>query len=242
MPSTRTARRVLEIIISQHPEADTELRFRTAFELVVATILSAQTTDARVNLVTPALFARFPNADSLARAHNGDVETLIASTGFFRPKARALIGMSQTLVDQFSGEVPANMEALVQLPGVGRKTANVVLGHAFGLPGLPVDRHVIRVTNRLGLVDTDDPVGIEQRLYVALPASRWTLASDALIQHGRRVCRPTPRCDECDAVSVCAFNRQTAHPPSGKTVRVGQHVPQRLQTAPRDPRRLRHSR
>ena len=148
----------------QHPNADTELHYRNAYELLVATILSAQSTDARVNMVTPALFARYPDARALAQATAAELEPQIVSTGFFRQKSKALIGMAQKLVAEHGGEVPAEMDKLVALPGVGRKTANVVLGHALGVPGLPVDRHVLRVSNRIGIASSDDPEQVERQL------------------------------------------------------------------------------
>ena len=157
MKSAKTTRRIIERLSQEYPDADTELHYRNAFELLVATILSAQSTDARVNLVTPALFARYPDARSLATAALPELERAIVSTGFFRQKSKALVGMAALLVERHDGEVPANMEALTALPGVGRKTANVVLGHALGVPGLPVDRHVLRVSNRLGIAEGDDP-------------------------------------------------------------------------------------
>ena len=196
---------VVDRLESQHPGADTELAYRTAFELLVATILSAQSTDARVNQVTPVLFARFPDAVHLAGADPAEVERIIVSTGFFRQKAKAIIGASRALVERHDGEVPAEMEALTKLPGVGRKTANVVLGHALGIPGLPVDRHVLRVANRLGIAAGDDPIAVEQQLCARLPSERWTRASDTLILHGRRVCRPTPACDRCAASDLCRY-------------------------------------
>jgi len=202
-----TVRKVFDALDRHHPNADTELVHRNAFELLVATILSAQSTDARVNLVTPALFERFPDATALARANQSELETLILSTGFFRQKSKSLIGMSRLLVEQHGGAVPAAMDALTKLPGVGRKTANVVLGHALGVPGLPVDRHVLRVANRIGLVKIDDPVKVEAQLTAMLPAERWTRASDALILHGRRICKPKPLCQRCHVRPHCDFFR-----------------------------------
>jgi len=196
-------RAILDALEAQHPGADTELHYRTPFELLVATILSAQSTDRRVNLVTPALFKRYPNARALAKATPAELEPQIHSTGFFRAKSRALIGMAQALVVTHGGEVPADMAALTALPGVGRKTANVVLGHSLGVPGLPVDRHVLRVSNRLGIAESDDPEAVERQLCGALPKARWTLASDTLILHGRRVCKPTPLCDQCAPREFC---------------------------------------
>ena len=173
----------------------------------MATILSAQSTDERVNQVTPALFARYTDARALAAADRAEVERLIVSTGFFRQKTKALIGMAQRLVARHGGQVPADMAELTELPGVGRKTANVVLGHALGVPGLPVDRHVLRVANRIGIASSDDPERVEQQLCKALPTKMWTLASDVLILHGRRVCRPKPRCDRCSVRKECDYYR-----------------------------------
>lgn len=207
MKSREVARRIMDALERHHPGADTELAYRTPFELLVATILSAQSTDARVNLVTPALFARYPDARALAQASPADVEPLIVSTGFFRQKSKAITGTAQALVDRHSGEVPADMDALTDLPGVGRKTANVVLGHALGVPGLPVDRHVLRVANRLGLAHSDDPVKVEATLTALLPPERWTKASDLLILHGRRICKPKPNCEICHARKDCDFFR-----------------------------------
>ena len=207
MKTPLQTRDILDRLEGQHPGADTELHYTTAFELLVATILSAQSTDARVNLVTPALFKKYPNAIVLAKATPAKLEKQIHSTGFFRAKSKSLIGMAKALVNAHDGEVPATMEALVELPGVGRKTANVVLGHALGIPGLPVDRHVLRVANRIGIVDSDDPIAVEQQLGKTLPKERWTRASDTLILHGRRICRPKPLCDQCAARDDCDYYR-----------------------------------
>jgi endonuclease-3 len=196
---------ILDKLERQHPDADTELAYSTPFELLVATILSAQSTDARVNMVTPALFKKYPDARALAGARRASLEKAIHSTGFYRAKARALLGMAAVLVEQHGGEVPASMDALVALPGVGRKTANVVLGHALGVPGLPVDRHVLRVANRIAIAEGDDPVLVEQQLCAAIPQPRWTRASDTLILHGRRICRPKPLCDQCDVRDDCDY-------------------------------------
>ena len=203
MKSPAAITRIFAALERHHPGADTELAYRSAFELLVATMLSAQSTDVRVNLVTPALFARFPDAAALAKAGPAELEELIHATGFFRQKSRSLLGMAAQLVSRHGGQVPASMEALTALPGVGRKTANVVLGHALGVPGLPVDRHVLRVANRLGLVRSDDPEKVEAALCAMLPPERWTRASDTLILHGRRVCRPTPLCQRCHARRDC---------------------------------------
>jgi endonuclease III len=207
MKSPKTTRRIIQTLAEQHPNADTELHYRNAFELLVATILSAQSTDARVNMVTPALFARYADARALARATSAELEPQIVSTGFFRQKSKALIGMAQKLVAEHNGQVPADMDKLTALPGVGRKTANVVLGHALGVPGLPVDRHVLRVSNRIGIAEGDDPVAVEAQLCRALPKDVWTLASDVQILHGRRICRPKPLCEQCSVQDDCDYYR-----------------------------------
>ena len=201
--SVAVIRRILRLLEAQHPGAFTELAFRSPYELLAATILSAQCTDARVNQVTPALFARYPTPAALAAAAPEELEPQLRSTGFFRAKSRSLVGMARALVEHHAGDVPADLDALVRLPGVGRKTANVVLGHALGVPGLPVDRHVLRVANRLGIASSTDPVVVERQLGAALPKARWTLASDTLILHGRRICKPRPLCDRCRARTVC---------------------------------------
>ena len=205
MKTPSDTRRVLDILETQHPGADTELRYRNPFELLVATILSAQSTDQRVNMVTPALFTRYPDAQALARATSAQLEPQIHSTGFFRAKSKALIGMAQALVETHGGRVPADMDQLTALPGVGRKTANVVLGHALGVPGLPVDRHVLRVANRIGLAESDDPEVVEQQLTAMLPEERWTRTSDTLILHGRRICKPKPLCPQCSVQESCLY-------------------------------------
>jgi endonuclease III len=200
-----TVRRIIETLATQHPNADTELHYRNAFELLVATILSAQSTDERVNIVTPALFKRYPDAQALARAAPAELERVIVSTGFFRQKSKALIGMAQKLVAEHGGTVPSEIDKLTGLPGVGRKTANVVLGHALGVPGLPVDRHVLRVSNRIGIADGEDPVKVEAQLCAGLPKEMWTLASDVQILHGRRICKPKPLCDRCSVRRDCDY-------------------------------------
>jgi len=207
---------VLRLLEAQHPGAFTELTFRNAYELLAATILSAQCTDERVNQVTGALFSRYPTPVALAEATPAELEPQIQPTGFFRVKSRSLVGMAQALVEHHAGEVPADLDALVRLPGVGRKTANVVLGHALGVPGLPVDRHVLRVANRLGIANSADPVVVERQLGAALPKARWTLASDTLILHGRRICKPRPLCDRCRARTLCLYEpvADGARPPA----------------------------
>jgi endonuclease-3 len=236
MKSPETTRRIIGTLAAQHPNADTELHYRNAFELLVATILSAQSTDARVNMVTPALFKKYPDAQALSRARQPALEKQIVSTGFFRQKTKALLGMSQSLVKEHGGQVPADMEALTRLPGVGRKTANVVLGHALGVPGLPVDRHVLRVSNRIGIAEGDDPVDVEAQLCDALPKKMWTLASDVQILHGRRICRPTPLCSDCSVRDDCDFYRHVVTTEAERTPAV-----KKTRAKPRDARRVRTS-
>ncbi len=214
-----TPEEIFDRLDTHHPNADTELHHRNAFELLVATILSAQSSDARVNAVTPELFKHYPTAKALAAAVPEELETEVKSTGFFRAKTRSLLGMSKMLVEHHGGKVPADMDALTELPGVGRKTANVVLGHALGVPGFPVDLHVFRVGNRLGLMHTDDAVKAEQELCALLPPARWTRASDTMILHGRRICRPTPLCDMCQLRPGCDYYKKLgakAKPKTGK--------------------------
>jgi endonuclease-3 len=205
--SPAETRRIMAKLWTQYPNADTELQYSTPYELLVATILSAQCTDERVNQVTPALFKRYPNARSLARATTDELEPQIQSTGFFRAKSRSLLGMASEIVERHGGEVPKTMAELVELPGVGRKTANVVLGHALGVPGLPVDRHVLRVSNRIGIARSDDPEVVEQQLCAAMPPAEWTRTSDTLILHGRRICKPRPLCERCVVRSDCDYYR-----------------------------------
>jgi endonuclease-3 len=199
------ARAIERLLRKAYPDATCELGHRNALELAVATILSSQCTDKRVNMVTPALFARYPDVFALAAADQRDVEALIKSTGFFRNKAKSLIGMAKAVVARHGGEVPRTMEELVVLPGVGRKTANVILGNAFGLnEGVVVDTHVARLSARLGLTRETDPVKIERALMPLFPRSSWTLLSHLLIWHGRRVCdAKKPRCADCVLRRIC---------------------------------------
>ena len=196
---------LLDRLLARYPDAHCALDFTNAFELLCATILSAQCTDKRVNMVTPALFARYPNAESLAAAKQEDVEEIIRSTGFFRSKAKSLIGMATGLVERHGGEVPADMDALVALSGVGRKTANVILGNAFGRnDGIVVDTHVTRLSNRLALTKGTDAVKIEQALVALFPQQHWTMLSHLLIEHGRQVCDArAPRCGSCILADIC---------------------------------------
>ena len=208
MAKPRTPKgRTLEVarrLAEAYPEAICELDHTSAFELLVATILSAQCTDARVNMVTPALFRRYPTPHELAAANPTDVEELIRSTGFYQNKTRNLIGMADALLDRFAGVVPSELDDLVTLPGVGRKTGNVVRSVAFGLPGLPVDTHVGRLSKRLGLTVEDDPVKVEHELNGFLPPSEWGDFSLRTILHGRRVCdAKSPKCGLCTLEDIC---------------------------------------
>src|SRR3974390_2097978 len=194
----RRARRINRELALLYPGAHTELNFGTPLELLVATILSAQTTDKRVNLVTPMLFARYPAAADYAAADRDELEKIIASTGFYHNKANSLIGLGQALCDRFGGEVPPLLSDLVTLPGVGRKTANVVLGNAFGIPGITVDTHFGRLARRFGWTTDDDPVKVEQEVGSLFPRRDWTDLSQRMIWHGRRVCHARrPACGPC---------------------------------------------
>ena len=198
------ARVTNERLTAEYPDAACALDHRNAFELLAATILSAQCTDARVNLVTPALFARFPTPEDLAVADPSEVEELVRSTGFYKNKTKSLIGMAGALVDRFDGEVPSRMADLVTVPGVGRKTANVVRSVAMGLPGLPVDTHVGRISRLLGLTTETDPVKVEHELNPMVPAAERGDFSMRLILHGRAVCvARRPRCGECCLADFC---------------------------------------
>jgi endonuclease-3 len=201
----RQAPRVVRALAKLYPDVTCALHHENAFELLAATILSAQCTDVRVNMVTPSLFARFPDADSLAAADPAEVEDLIRSTGFFRTKAKNLVAMARGLVERHGGEVPRDLEALTALPGVGRKTANVVLGTAYGLAtGVVVDTHVKRLARRLGLTRGTDPVQIERDLMAIVPRKHWVDLSHRLIAHGRAVCNALrPRCRDCALAPLC---------------------------------------
>lgn len=196
---------IYDKLAAAYPDAKCALDHRSPFELIVATILSAQCTDKRVNMVTPVLFATYPDAAALAEADRGDVEQIIQSTGFFRAKAKSLVGMARSLVDQHGGHVPAAMESLVKLRGVGRKTANVVLGNAFGInEGVVVDTHVARLSKRLAFTRMTDPVKIEQDLIPLFPRERWTMLAHLLISHGRAICEARrPKCGLCIVAEHC---------------------------------------
>jgi endonuclease-3 len=200
----RRARRINRELIELYPDVHTELNFSSPLELIVATILSAQTTDIRVNLVTPALFARYPTAADYAAADRAEMEKMIQSTGFFRAKTNSLIGLGQALCERFGGEVPNRLADLVTLPGVGRKTANVVLGNAFGIPGITVDTHFGRLARRFGWTTSTDPVKVEAEVGSLFPRKDWTDLSQRLIWHGRRVCHSRrPACGACGLARLC---------------------------------------
>ncbi|MGI8847564.1 MAG: endonuclease III [Candidatus Dormibacteria bacterium] len=213
-------RATVDLLALQHPDPMCELDRESPLQLLVATILSAQTTDERVNAVTPALFARYPDAAALAGADPAEMQALIKSTGFFRAKTQAIIAMAHDLVCHYEGEVPPRMEDLVALRGVGRKTANVVLGVGFGIPGFPVDTHVTRLVRLLKLTSATDPVEIETDICAMLGPEHWTELSLRLILHGRRVCiARRPRCDVCSLNAICpsASVPGTARPPAQAT-------------------------
>ena len=200
----RRARRINRALALRYPDAHCELDFTSPLELLVATVLSAQCTDQRVNLVTPALFARYPDAWAYAGADRSELEDLIRSTGFFRAKSESLLGLGRALVERYDGVVPARLEDLVTLPGVGRKTANVVLGDAFGIPGLTVDTHVGRLSRRLGWTTEEDPVKVETEVGALVDRRELTLLSHRLIFHGRRTCfARTPACGACPIARDC---------------------------------------
>jgi endonuclease-3 len=200
----RRARRINRALAEQYPYAHAELDFRNPFELLVATVLSAQTTDVTVNLITPLLFARYPDARSMAEADSSELEAIIKPTGFFRAKARNLMALATRLVDEFDGVVPGRLEDLVTLPGVGRKTANVVLGNAFGVPGITVDTHFGRLARRFGWTDSDDPVRIESDVAELFEPRDWTMLSHRVVFHGRRVCHSRkPACGACAVANWC---------------------------------------
>ena len=200
----RRARKMNRVLAELYPDARCELDFSNPLELLVATILSAQCTDKRVNLVTPTLFAKYRTAAEYAGADRAEVEAMIMSTGFFRAKTTSILGMAQGVCDRFGGEVPGRLKDLVTLPGVGRKTANVVLGNAFDIPGLTVDTHMLRLTNRFGWTTSADPVKVETEVAALIPRKEWTLLSHRVIWHGRRVCHARkPACGACGLATLC---------------------------------------
>ena len=207
------ANKILDILEKAHPEATCALHYRNPYELVMATILSAQCTDERVNQVTPSLFARYPTAQALAAARPEDVEEIIRPTGFYRAKTRSLLGCARALGAEHGGEVPRSMAAMVKLPGVGRKTASVVLGHVYDIAeGIAVDTHVLRVSNRLGIARGEDPIQVERQLMALIPRERWIRTTDLLIFHGRRICQARrPACGVCPVFSLCRWPDRQAY-------------------------------
>ncbi len=200
----RRARRINRALAEQYPYAHAELDFRSPFELVIATVLSAQTTDVLVNQITPLLFARYPDARRMAEADPAELEAILKPTGFFRAKARNVLALCNRLVDEYDGEVPGRLEDLVTLPGVGRKTANVVLGNAFGIPGITVDTHFGRLARRFGWTVSDDPVRIESDVGELFEPKDWTMLSHRVVFHGRRVCHSRrPACGACPVANWC---------------------------------------
>jgi endonuclease-3 len=216
------ANKILDILEQAHPEATCALHYKNPYELVMATILSAQCTDERVNMVTPTLFARYPTPKALAGARPEDVEEIIRSTGFYRAKTKSLLGNARALVADHGGEVPRSMEAMVKLPGVGRKTASVVLGHVYDIAeGIAVDTHVLRVSNRLGIARGDDPIEVERQLMAIIPRERWTRTTDLIIFHGRKICDARrPLCGQCPVFALCRWPSRQAFalgkPPKAK--------------------------
>jgi endonuclease-3 len=200
---------ILKLLDQHYPNVHVTLDFRNPLELLVATILSAQCTDERVNKVTPAIFSKYPDAAAYAQASLAELEQDIYQTGFYRNKAKNIKALGQALEEQFGGRVPASMEELVKLPGIGRKTANVVLGNTFGIPGIAVDTHCGRVSQRLGLTKAKDPVKIEFDLMPLVPKERWTEFSMQLIWHGRAICTAkSPKCPQCPLLPYCDYGQQ----------------------------------
>jgi endonuclease-3 len=197
-------RRIIRELARLYPDAHCALVHENPLQLLVATILSAQCTDVRVNLVTPALFTRYPDAAAYANADRMELEGMIQSTGFYRNKAQNIMKCCHQLVARHGGEVPRTMEELMPLPGIGRKTANVILGNAFGVPGIPVDTHVGRLSRRMGLTRHKNPVKVERVLMALVPQEEWTMFGHRMIYHGRRVCHArNPRCDQCALAALC---------------------------------------
>ena len=210
---TALAREILERLTARYPEMNTALEYDDAWQLLVSTVLSAQTTDANVNSVVPALFERYPKPEDLAAADPEEVETIIYSTGYYRAKTRNIISLAQDLDEHFSGEVPRDLDALITLPGVGRKTASVVLAEVWGDPAIAVDTHVKRVSNRLGLTQSSDPKKIEFELKALYPQEDWAGISMRMIQFGRDVCNArTPRCWQCPLADICRYEDKTEWP------------------------------
>jgi endonuclease-3 len=203
-PLRLRVRRIERELARLYPDAHCALNYETPLQLLIATMLAAQCTDARVNLITPALFARYPDAAAFAQADRKELERMIQSTGFFRNKARSVMACCQQIVEKHGGKVPRMMEELVQLPGIGRKTANVLLGNCFATPGIPVDTHVGRLSRRMGLTTHTDPVKVERDLMALVPHKNWTMFAHRMIYHGRQVCHARkPRCESCTLAKLC---------------------------------------
>ncbi|MFJ3969056.1 endonuclease III [Streptomyces parvus] len=229
----RRARRINRELAEIYPYAHPELDFRNPFELLVATVLSAQTTDLRVNQTTPALFAAYPTPEDMAAAVPEEMEEIIRPTGFFRAKTKSLLGLSAALRDEFGGEVPGRLEDLVKLPGVGRKTANVVLGNAFGVPGITVDTHFGRLVRRWKWTDEEDPVKVEAVVAGIFPKSEWTMLSHRVVFHGRRICHARkPACGACPIAPLCpSYGEGETDPEKARKLlkyEMGGHPGQRL--------------
>nr|WP_307128931.1 endonuclease III [Streptomyces sp. B1I3] len=238
----RRARRINRELADVYPYAHPELDFRNPFELLVATVLSAQTTDLRVNQTTPALFARYPTPEDMAAAVPEELEAIIRPTGFFRAKARSLMGLSASLRDNFGGEVPGRLKDLVTLPGVGRKTANVVLGNAFGVPGITVDTHFGRLVRRWKWTEQEDPEKVEADIAAIFPKSEWTMLSHRVVFHGRRICHARkPACGACPIAPLCpAYGEGETDPEKAKKLlkyEMGGYPGQRLSPPPDYPGR-----
>jgi endonuclease III len=220
----RRARKMDRILQDTYPDAHCELDFRNPFELLVATVLSAQTTDVRVNLTTPDLFAKYPTPEDMAAANPEEMEEILRPTGFYRAKTKSVLGLSSALVERFKGEVPKKLDDLVTLPGVGRKTANVVLGNAFGVPGLTVDTHFGRLVRRFGWTDEEEPEKVESAIAELFPRRDWTMLSHRLIWHGRRICHARrPACGACPLADLCPSygSGPVDHDAAAKLVKTG---------------------
>ena len=203
-PAKERIGRIIRVLRREYPESRTALGFESPLQILVATILAAQCTDERVNRITPALFRKYPTAAAFAAADRAELEAEIRSTGFFRNKAKSIIACGQALEEKFNGKVPRSLEELTSLPGVGRKTANIILGNAFGQQAIAVDTHVKRVTHRLGWAKSDDPDKIEFELMEVIPQNRWTLGCHQIVFHGRRVCTAkNPQCPACPVAKLC---------------------------------------
>jgi endonuclease-3 len=229
----RRARKVNRLLASAHPDAHCELDYTNPLELAIATILSAQCTDVRVNLTTPTIFAKYRTAADYAEANPEELEELIRPTGFYRNKTKSIIGLGKALVEHHDGRVPKDLDKLVKLPGIGRKTANVILGNAFGVPGLTVDTHMIRVNNRLGLVEGKDPVKLEQQLQQLIEPREWTMYSHRIIFHGRRVCiARKPACGACTLAPLCpSFGEGPTDPVAAAKLLKGDNVDELIRLA-----------